>query len=720
MQTNLDAGNRQLYNGRRFASAGAIVSLSLLALALLACGIASSSFPSSTTEPPIAATAPPTWTEAVADSSATPLATRVGPIPSDTARPVPSPTTTPLLAVPAVSPAEAQSSLRSSYILLAELDYERHHLAVSQIVTYVNRTGEPLAELLFVVEPNRQPGTFRLHRLNWTDGQAIESFRLEGSRLQIPLPAPLAPGARVGMYLFFELDLPARSGPFGYTSRQTNLGDWYPYIPPYRAGQGWLVHEPAIVGEHLVYDVADYRVEIDLAGPHTDLEIAASAPAERNGTQYRYQLDAARSFAWSVSPEYQILQEPAGSAMVVSYVFPEHLSAGQAALRASMDALALYAELFHPYPHTSLAIVEADFADGMEYDGLYFLGREYYEAYAGSPQGYLTTIAVHEASHQWWYGLVGNDQASEPWLDEALAVYSELLFYERVYPDLIDWWWEFRVKRFSPSGRVSSTIYDHDGFQPYVNAVYLRGALFVDGLHRLVGDEAFFAFLRDYATRYVHSQVTAEDFFTTLAEHTAVDLSTLTSVYFAPVATPIATCHKPVEDYTRVTVNGETVNRRTALMLDTAVALYGGPGDLRRVVQGSYTDELAASFGTHAGGGVVDISIRNPAQPSEYLFQEVEAMVQALRQAGFAAWYRAPGEVYEGSAPHIHAVAIGDQELFPAAQEQLTGSHGYFRGMDGLPRNPPQPDPHGGPVICSWMLEAGYADLREENTREMP
>jgi len=177
-------------------------------------------------------------------------------------------------------------------------------------------------------------------------------------------------------------------------------------------------------------------------------------------------------------------------------------------------------------------------------------------------------------------------------------------------------------------------------------------------------------------------------------------------------ATPVGVCRRPVEDYSRVTVNGEEVNRRTALMLDTAVELYGGPGDLRRVVQGSYTDALAASFGTHAGGGVVDISIRNPANPSEYLFGEVEAMVRGLRQAGFAAWYRAPSEVYDGSAPHIHAVAIGDQELSPAAQEQLTGPHGYFRGMNGLPHNPPHPDRHDGPIICPWMLEAGYADLR--------
>lgn len=175
---------------------------------------------------------------------------------------------------------------------------------------------------------------------------------------------------------------------------------------------------------------------------------------------------------------------------------------------------------------------------------------------------------------------------------------------------------------------------------------------------------------------------------------------------------PPVACHKPVEDYSQVTVNGETINRRTELMLETAIILYGGPADLKRIAQGSYTNDLEASFGTHAGGGVVDISIRNPANPTERLFGETEAMVHALRLAGFAAWYREADLLFPGMAPHIHAVAIGDQELSSAAQEQLIGLNGYFRGYDGLPTDSPNPDPHGGPIICDWMLELGYADLR--------
>jgi hypothetical protein len=172
-----------------------------------------------------------------------------------------------------------------------------------------------------------------------------------------------------------------------------------------------------------------------------------------------------------------------------------------------------------------------------------------------------------------------------------------------------------------------------------------------------------------------------------------------------PEATPLpaGACLEPPDDYTHVTINGETITVRTKWMLERAKDLYDGPADLLRVTQGSYRDNLDASFGTHAGGGAVDISIRDP-QTNAFLFDETEAMVRALRLAGFAAWYRAPGALGTDSAPHIHAIAVGDRELSPAAQSQLTGEEGYFNGMDGLiPPYGPNPDPYGGPIICPWM-----------------
>lgn len=86
---------------------------------------------------------------------------------------------------------------------------------------------------------------------------------------------------------------------------------------------------------------------------------------------------------------------------------------------------------------------------------------------------------------------MGNDQALEPWLDEALATYSELLFYEADYPEHVDWRWNFRVNRFQPAGWIDRTIYDFQAFRRYVDAVYLRGAQFLQTVREQVGDEVF-------------------------------------------------------------------------------------------------------------------------------------------------------------------------------------------------------------------------------------
>lgn len=151
-------------------------------------------------------------------------------------------------------------------------------------------------------------------------------------------------------------------------------------------------------------------------------------------------------------------------------------------------------------------------------------------------------------------------------------------------------------------------------------------------------------------------------------------------------------------------------------MLAHAQVLYGGELEItgHAITQGSYNSSVEASFGTHSGGGAVDLSV---LQLGTYtvLWDDIEPLLRALRAAGFAAWLREYGELYTDSPIHIHAIAVGDRELSPAAQEQLTGEAGYFRGYNGLPVDMyggPILDHYGGPVICQWMLELGYKDLR--------
>lgn len=185
----------------------------------------------------------------------------------------------------------------------------------------------------------------------------------------------------------------------------------------------------------------------------------------------------------------------------------------------------------------------------------------------------------------------------------------------------------------------------------------------------------------------------------------------------APTLTPEPIgCQKPSDDYTRVEVNGSTLNLRTLSMLGNAQALYGGELEITAdaITQGSYSTGVSASFGTHDGGGAVDISV---LQRDTYtvLWDDIVPLLHALRVAGFAAWLREYGELYADSPIHIHAIAIGDQELSPAAQEQLTGQAGYFRGFSGLPfpqGSTPTLDRYGGPILCQWMIDLGYYDMR--------
>jgi len=86
----------------------------------------------------------------------------------------------------------------------------------------------------------------------------------------------------------------------------------------------------------------------------------------------------------------------------------------------------------------------------------------------------LVSLTAHEIGHQWWFGAVGNDQVHEPWLDEPLATYGELLFYETFYPTYAAWWWDSHIGQWTPAGPVDRSIHDFGGTWPYVRDIYGR------------------------------------------------------------------------------------------------------------------------------------------------------------------------------------------------------------------------------------------------------
>lgn len=148
----------------------------------------------------------------------------------------------------------------------------------------------------------------------------------------------------------------------------------------------------------------------------------------------------------------------------------------------------------------------------------------------------------------------------------------------------------------------------------------------------------------------------------------------------------------PADPYARVVRDGKVIDALTEGALVRAEKALG-----RRipVTQGSYNaGGVAASAGTHDGGGVVDV----PAW-------EHDAVVTALRAVGFAAWYRPA--IPNLWPAHIHAVLIGHGRLAPAAARQVQA---YLVRRDGLKSNLIDTDP-GWTNTARYTVQAFRADV---------
>jgi transcriptional regulator with XRE-family HTH domain len=449
-------------------------------------------------------------------------------VPSATAIPSPTP----------YSPISSTSLPR--YTITATLDYAGHSLVVEERIDYANRTSETLNDVVLNVFPNHEPEVFVLNDLSleYGTGPLKTAQSLEEMALRVPLPLPLSPGQVVTLFLDYTLDLPSidptdsfASGSLGWSEHVADVGQWYPALAPLLPEEGWYTFDYYPIGDAYVMEVADYDVRVYAPEGVT---VAASGDLEHEGNEWHYRISQARSFAFAASDQYVSRSVDAGGVSVTSYYFPEHESAGVDVAQIAAEALGTYGEQFStPYPYDEYRVAETEFAGGMEFSALSFLGSLWYGTYPGGVRCQLTALLVHEVSHQWWYNLVGNNQVLEPWLDEAMATFSELIFYEARYPDDDLWLWDFEVLNWPQGGRIDGSIYDYQDEASYMNAVYRRGALFLADLRQLIGSQAFHDFLKDYCQSRSYSLATTKDFFSILSRHTDEDLSPLLKQYFS-------------------------------------------------------------------------------------------------------------------------------------------------------------------------------------------
>ncbi|MFN8527221.1 MAG: M1 family metallopeptidase [Anaerolineae bacterium] len=419
-----------------------------------------------------------------------------------------------------------EAEARTSHTVEAHVDYAAKRVSVTQEIRLTNTSNADYPDIVVNLEPNRfadvvTMGTVTAQSADESNPISATAYELTGRRLLISLSSPLAPGCGLLLHLSYQLTLPpvgtglnSLTGYFGYTVRQLNLGHWLATLAV-RQGNEWLSHEASQIGEQIVVDTADWDVSLILDNAPSDLTIAAPGDLSRPDTNvWHYQLEDAREFTASMSDQFNVtLQDAADGVRVELYSFSDAVTrtesgeidgAGHALLLAA-EAVTQYSDLFGQYPLSRLIVVEGDFADGMEFSGMVFVSKDWFRGYTGDPASFLTIITIHEVSHQWWYVRVSNDQAMTPWLDEALATYSEYVFIEEHYPELRDWWWSFRVDSYVRSqadyinAPVDSSVYTFSSIRQYINAVYLRGARMLHALRADLGTDPFFEWLHAYA-----------------------------------------------------------------------------------------------------------------------------------------------------------------------------------------------------------------------------
>lgn len=134
---------------------------------------------------------------------------------------------------------------------------------------------------------------------------------------------------------------------------------------------------------------------------------------------------------------------------------------------------------------------------------------------------------------------------------------------------------------------------------------------------------------------------------------------------------------------TRIPFRGFTLDAPTIAAFLLTERLLGYP---LTIMQGSWSTGVAASAGTHAAGGAVDVSISD-ASGALLSPAEQARILRALRQSGFAAWRRTPAA---GFVFHAHCIVVGDPLVSPAAAAQLVQ---WADHLNGLADHGPDDDP---------------------------
>jgi hypothetical protein len=363
--------------------------------------------------------------------------------------------------------------------------------------------------------------------------------------MEVPLATPIPPGATATITVAWTAHVPRTFARTGAVGNFFFIAQWFPKLGVLQ-DEGWNCHQFHAGTEFFSdYGVYDVSLTVPAAWPVGATGVERERRDEGGQAVHRFYQEDVHDFAWTTSPDYVVhtarFEHPTLPPVEMRLLLqPEHERQAERHFEATRTTLKYYGEWFGPYPYGHITIVDPAYqsgAGGMEYPTLFTAGTRWLAPpRVTTPEG----VTVHEAGHQFWYGIVGNNEFEDAWMDEGFNTFSTARAIAQVYePNFLALRyfggfvpWVFRdiaLSRETEGNRL--TGYRHDArsdaqstpsFRYFPSTggsiTYNKTALWLNTLERWLGWPTLQRILSIYFARWQFKHPKPEDFFATARE----------------------------------------------------------------------------------------------------------------------------------------------------------------------------------------------------------
>jgi len=345
------------------------------------------------------------------------------------------------------------------------------------------------------------------------------AFSVEDSKLEIKTPTWRS-GQSLAIEMEFSIQIPQNDLRLSYDEHAIWLGNWLP-IRAVHDKNGWNLDPYYAIGDPFYSDMADYQIRVTVPTTHkiTTSGYEDDQIGETQGDKHTYSIkgENMREFSMMVmDDQYDALIGKSGPVTVKTWHMrtddPDRVKFLH---EVAMQSIAYFSERFGAYPHPEYDVVRTGgYFGGMEYPGLVYIQNGYFNS-----TNYFGGIAVaHETAHQWWFGIVGNNQVTEPWVDESLTHYATLRFMLDKFPSVGAAELQRLASNFPMAANyefagetIAMPIDKFLSNDSYSKLVYIKGPLMFYRLEQAIGVDTMNRILNSYAKKFADRNATGAD-----------------------------------------------------------------------------------------------------------------------------------------------------------------------------------------------------------------